>query len=162
MYMTPLFLLFIILLMSVSFPFVYSFSTGQGITENFRANNLGNSMGKYPKSEDDVLLQYGDSYPISGKNGVSNHGESDIWWHYPIFKVGSYAQITNNLKYPNNPDNGTCSRSEFCGALYNNRQIESNISKPLPPVEPTCGARINYYSTPENLLTYRNITSILY
>lgn len=127
-----------------------------------RENYINLGLGRYPNTENEVLLQ-NSSYPITRKNGVSNKESSDIWWYdYVSPYNGSYEQITNNLRYRNNPDNGQCSRSEFCGTLYKDFQKESNISQILPPVKQTCGARINYYNTPENLLTFRNITSILY
>jgi hypothetical protein len=157
--MNKFILLIMFLLVSVLSPLLFIFYKDI-MREKY--TNLGTIMGKYPISEDNALLQYGNSYPISGKNGVSNKNISDIWWYNPIFKEGSYEQITNNLRYRNNPDNGSCSRSEFCGALYKDNQVASNISTPLPPVKPSCGSRINYYYTPENLLTYRNVPSILY
>ena len=49
-------------------------------------------MGNVPSAETDVIVQ--DMYPITGINGISNNSASDIWWWYPIFTVGSYAQIT--------------------------------------------------------------------
>ena len=127
-----------------------------GIKENY--TNLG--VGNFPSSENDVLLE--DSFPITGKNGVSTHSSSNSWWYYPILPMTSYKQITNNLKYHNNPDNGSCTPSEFCGTLYKDYQIKKNTNEPLPPVEQTCGSRVNYYNSPVNLLTYRNITNILY
>jgi hypothetical protein len=77
----------------------------------------------------------------------------DIWWNYPTFRVGSYTQITNNLKYPNNPDDGQCRPAEFCNVLYNDHQIASNISQPLPPAPSVTSdsVRVGYYSTPLNL-----------
>jgi len=122
--------------------------------------NLSLSLGKYPNSENDVFVQ--DTYPITGINGVSNKEASDVWWYRYIPLVGSYEQITNNLRYRNNPDDGSCSRSEFCGTLYKDYQKSSNIAHVLPPVKPTCGSRINYYNTPINFLTYRNVGNILY
>ena len=109
--------------------------------ENYE--NLGGAS--YPVSQNNVLLE--DVYPVKSKSGVSNKSGHDIWWHYPIFEVGSYEQITNNLKYPNNPDDGRCMPAEFCGALYNNHQDNSNISTMLPLVEDNSGLRINYYTT---------------
>ena len=108
--------------------------------ENY--DNLGG--GPYPVSMNNVLLE--DVYPINSKSGVSKNSGHDVWWHYPIFELGSYQQITNNLKYPNNPDDGKCTPAEFCGALYKEHQDKSNISKVLPPVENTNGVRINYYT----------------
>jgi hypothetical protein len=111
--------------------------------ENY--DNLGS--GIYPASVNNVLLE--DVYPVNTKAGVSKNSGHDIWWHYPIFEVGSYEQITNNLKYPNNPDDGQCIPAEFCGALYKEHQSKSNISTILPLVEDNRGLRINYYTTPQ-------------
>jgi len=149
--MNKIYLLFIILLIAICFPLFFP------MRENYV--NLG--LGRYPNTENEVLLQ--NSYPITRKNGVSNKQSSDVWWYTYVSPFnGSYEQITNNLRYRNNPDDGQCSRSEFCGTLYKDRQKASNISHTLPPVKQTCGARVNYYNTPENLLTFRNITNILY
>ena len=115
-------------------------------TEGYSNYYLGSTNGIYPLSQTNVLVQ--DTYPITGKNGVSNNGSNEIWWRYPIFKVGSYKQITNNIKYPNNPDN-------FCGSLYEDKNIKSNYTEPLPPVEPTNGTRIGYFNTNINMLPFR-------
>jgi len=119
--------------------------------EGYANNNLELLPGTYPSSTELPILT--DSFPFTGNKDVSRNTYSDIWWHYPIFRVGSYTQITNNLKYPNNPDVGQCRPAEFCGALYKDRQMASNISKPLPPA-PSVSAgsvRIGYYTTPKNL-----------
>ena len=92
-------------------------------------------------------------YPFTGRKTVSNNSYSNIWWHYPIFKVGSFAQITNNLRYRRNPDDGTCITADFCGALYKDTTLKSNISKPLPtaPLVSADTVRIGYYKTDHNL-----------
>jgi hypothetical protein len=91
-------------------------------------------------------------YPLTGNRLLPSAKQyQDIWQQYPIFQVGSYEQITNNLKYRPNPDDGECRRAEMCDALYLNKVIDSNIAKPLPPVPDTEGTRINYYRTPDNL-----------
>ena len=111
--------------------------------------NLANTAGTYPdeplllnEKEDPVI------YPFSGKTEISSNTAADIWQYYPIFEVGSYAQITNNLKYPANPDNGKCTPASMCETLYLDRITgPSNEIHPLPPVkepeEPS--VRINYY-----------------
>jgi len=106
--------------------------------------------GKFPLNVDNGGLLF-DEYPSTGRKTVSNNGYPDIWWYRPIFEVGSYAQITNNLKYRRNPDDGECRSAEFCGALYKDNQVASNIITPLPPVPDTPGTRVNYYRTEENL-----------
>jgi len=111
--------------------------------ENYDNFNLG-SRGNYPAAVNEVLLE--DSFPIKNNIEISNVSENKMWWHYPIFKVGSYTQINNNLKYPNNPDTGSCMPSDFCGSIYKEQQIHSNISKVLPPVNSSGGIRVNYYN----------------
>jgi len=99
--------------------------------------------GTFPKSVSQAILN---DYPLINKNETSNNNYNQIWWHYPVFKLGSYKQVTNNLKYYDNPDNGTCVRADFCGALYKNKQdTKSNITLPLPPVQQ--GLRVGYFIT---------------
>lgn len=147
----------ILLLFAIGFIlFFYSFNTSK-ILEQF-STILG---GDYPSEVNDVLIQ--DIFPITGINSVSDKQASDVWWKYPIFKVGSFAQITNNIRYPRNPDTGRCMPEEFCDALYKNRQNKSNYVKPLPQINPECGTRIGYFTTATNLLPFRtNLQNILY
>jgi hypothetical protein len=128
--------------------------------EGFQPNVLAINQ-KYPQEQDDVLLK-GD-YPLTGYTKISQNVSNNMWWKYPIFKVGSYAQITNNIRYPNSPDDGQCMPSEFCGAFYKNKpNMHSNYVKPLPPVPDSFGARINYYSAQDQLLPFKNPGNILY
>jgi hypothetical protein len=115
--------------------------------------------GIYPSSVTLPILT--ESYPYTGNKNVSNNNVSDIWFHYPIFSLPTYGslnndfaykQITNNIKYNRNPDDGVCSRAEFCGALYHDNQLETNYSKILPPA-PTVtpdSVRIGYYIAKPN------------
>ena len=107
--------------------------------------------GDYPSSEDGPLINK--QYSYTGRKTVNNNGYNNIWWNYPTFKVGSYAQITNNLKYRKNPDDGTCIRADMCNVLYKNNQLKSNISKPLGPSPILNGSniRVGYYTTNKNL-----------
>ena len=66
-------------------------------TENFI------NHGVYPDSLTRVLLQ--DTYPVEIKKEL-NEDITRSWCHKPIYNVGSYDQITNNIKYPTNPDIG--------------------------------------------------------
>lgn len=131
------------------------------ILEKFTGINLEQMKGDYPSAQESILVQ--DSYPPSGRKEVSDETANKMWWRYPIFEVGSYEQITNNLKYPDNPDNARCTPSEFCYALYDNEQKKSNIITPLKPINPDCGTRIGYFSTNVNMLPYRtDMSNILY
>jgi hypothetical protein len=143
-------------------PYLYDKLKPYYLLEGFNNNDLENlSNNNYPLTENNVLIQ--DSYKISGKNGVTKDQGSKIWWHYPIFKVGSFKQLTNNLRYYKNPDTGVCMAADFCGTLYKDNKAKSNIITQLPPVEPSFGARVNYYNTADNMLAYRSDTvNILY
>lgn len=163
--------LLLILLLALSFPIFWK-STNIPISflENF--SNLGSNSkksyssiekenAKYPFSSTDVLLK--DSYPLIGKKCIGNDSAYKIWWHYPTFQEGSYDQITNNIRYNNNPDLGNCMPADFCGTLYKENQTKDNYVYPLPPVKPECGSRVNYYYTPINMLPYKADTAnILY
>lgn len=105
--------------------------------------------GDYPKTDDLPIL---DSYPYTGRKEVSNYNSSQIWKNYPIFSSGDYRQITNNLRYWRNPDNGECSRADMCGALYKNKKNKSNYVYPLPPAEEGSGARVGYFRSNPNKL----------
>ena len=127
--------------------------------DGFKSQDLA-TPGTYPVSLDKPIL---DSFPLTGNNGVSNKNYSDIWQDYPEFSTSSFKQMTNNLRYVRNPDEGTCIRADMCNALYKNKKVGSNVITPLPPVNPTCGTRIGYFSTKQNLLPFKsNFQNILY
>ncbi len=115
-----------------------------------KKETFATTAGTYPQSVDLPILN---SYRYSGRKNVSDKSASDIWWYYPSFGVGSFEQLTNNLKYWYNPDEGTCSRSDMCGALYkNNHNVPSNVVSVLPPVPNDGGARVGYFNSEPNLL----------
>ena len=111
-----------------------------------------NRAGSYPNSDNFPILT-GD-YEYSGNKNVSDENYNELWWYYPIFKVGNFKQITNNLRHWKNPDEGTCIRSEFCGALYHSIKNKSNEINVLPPAEESEGARVGYFRTEPNQLYY--------
>jgi hypothetical protein len=165
--MNQVLFLILILVLSIGLPLLFK------ISESFERNrrrdgfsnyNLDGAMGDVPASQEQVLVQ--DTYPPIGKNQISNDNASNIWWHYPTFQLGSYAQITNNIRFPNNPDVGRCMPASMCGALYHEKFIESNYVTPLPPLNPTQGTRVGYFDTNVQLtdsLPYRtNMQNILY
>ena len=69
----------------------------------------------FSNANGDPLL---DSFPSTGAKKVNENTYLKNWWKYPIFSVGSFDQITNNLRYRRNPDDGECRTAEFCGVLY--------------------------------------------
>lgn len=56
---------------------------------------------------------------------VSKYNEQ-MWKKNQPIKLGSYDQETNNIKYPINPDDGTCIPSEFCYTFYVNNKVRPN------------------------------------
>lgn len=108
--------------------------------------------GTFPKSVDKTIL---DDYPQIGKYETSNNNYSDIWKDYPVFPLASFEQITNNLRYHKTPDEGTCVRADFCGAIYyDKKNIPSNIITPLPETEEGSGARVGYFRSEPNELYF--------
>jgi hypothetical protein len=140
---------------------ILAFLQFKKLNEGYSNYILADAMGDYPRAQTDVLVQ--DSYPPIGRNQISDNNSADMWWHYPTFTVGSYDQITNNIRYSNNPDLGSCMPGSMCGALYHDNQLKSNYVSQLPQVNPNCGTRVGYYSTNMNLLPYRtDMQNILY
>ena len=159
--MNQIIFLLLFLILALGLPVIFNFSR---FYETFSNYSLDQAMGKVPDSQTKVLVQ--DTYPPIGKNQISDNTAYDIWRDYPIFKLGSYAQITNNIRYPDNPDEGTCTPASMCGALYYDKDIGNNYVKPLPPVNPDCGTRVGYFTTNPQLidsLPYRSdMQNILY
>ena len=118
--------------------------------EGFKSQDL-TTPGTYPVSVDKPILN---SFPLTGNKGVSNKNYQDIWRDYPEFSKSSFEQITNNLRYVDNPDECTCIRADMCNALYKNRKHKSNKVCPLPPAEQGAGARVGYYRSDPNLLFF--------
>lgn len=153
--MNQIMLLFLILVLAIGLPLFFKNSEGYS---NF---TLDGAIGKYPVAQTEVLVQ--NTYPAIGKNELSNNTANDIWWHYPIFELGSYAQITNNIRYPYNPDEGTCMPASMCGALYHDKKLKSNYVEPLPQLNPNCGTRVGYFDTNSSLMPFRtDMQNILY
>ena len=159
--MNQIVFLFLILVLAIGLPL---FLKMYNSIEGYANYSLDGAMGDFPKAQTEVLVQ--DTFPAIGKNQISNNSASDIWWEYPIFQLGSYKQITNNIRYQDNPDEGTCMPASMCGALYHDIKAQSNYVKPLPPVNPDCGTRVGYFDTNVQLvdsLPYRtDIANILY
>ena len=121
---------------------LYVFPLVNHNTEGFSGSTFS------PNTEEEPILN---DYTAINKNKTSNNNYNQIWWHYPIFTLGSYEQITNNLKYHYNPDNGTCVRADFCGAMYHDKpHTKSNVVTPLPPAEEGDGARVGYFRSEPN------------
>lgn len=159
--MNKFYYLLLLLLIAIGLPLLFNYTT---ICESFSNYSLDQAIGAVPDSQTQVLVQ--DTYPPIGKNQISDNDAYDIWKDYPIFQLGSYAQTTNNIRFPINPDVGRCTPASMCDALYYDKITGDNYAKPLPPVNPDCGTRIGYFTTNEQLidsLPYRtNMQNILY
>lgn len=140
-----IFLLMLIIL-AVGIPLVFNFSP---LFEGYSNYSLEQAVGGYPSAQTQVLVQ--DTYPPIGKNQISDDTANDIWQYYPIFTLGSYDQITNNIRYPRNPDVGSCTPASMCGALYHQKDLGSNTITPLPPASDV-GTRIGYFTTNDQLI----------
>jgi hypothetical protein len=159
--MNQIIFLLLLTMLAVGLPFIFNFSH---MIEGYSNYYLNQTISKFPDAQTKVLVQ--DTYPTIGKNQLSNDGANDIWWHYPTFELGSYDQITNNIRYPNNPDTGRCTPASMCGALYYEKKVGSNYINPLPENNPDHGTRVGYFTTNEQVITslpYRtNMQNILY
>jgi hypothetical protein len=159
--MNQIIFLLLLIVLALGLPLVFNISN---ILEGYSNYSLDQASGNFPDSQTNVLVQ--DTYPPIGKNQISNNTANDIWMDYPIFSLGSYAQITNNIRYPDNPDDGTCTPASMCGALYHDKNTGNNFVKPLPPVNPNCGTRVGYFTTDDQVVTslpYRtDMQNILY
>ena len=155
----------IVLLGSICLIFLSAQVLGIPRSEGF-TNNIRLLPSKYPQSATNVIIQ--DEYDITGKYGVMGIDSIDVYKQYPIYKVGSFTQMTNNIRYPVNVDTGRCMPVEFCDTLYKpDKSLRSkNIQYPLDPapIAPAGYKRVNYYLTPDRSISnFRtNMMNILY
>jgi hypothetical protein len=123
---------------------------------DFAVDKNGNPTSN-PTVQGDYLLD--GYYPKSQTYGVRDINSIDVWWQYPQFQVGSYAQETNNIQYSIQPDLGGCMPVEFCNTMYDNKPNNpSNKIKTLPPVGKinNSTSRNGYFTTSGNLNNYYN------
>lgn len=144
--MKQIIFLLTIIILALGLPLIFNFSS---LAEGYSNYETRQAMGGYPSAQTQVLVQ--DTYPSIGKNQMSNDTSNDIWQDYPTFELGSYAQITNNIRYPKNPDIGRCTPASMCGALYHEKDLGNNVVTPLPPVL-SPGTRVGYFTTDEQLI----------
>jgi hypothetical protein len=134
------------------------------LEEPFVNRDLLAAPGAYPFSEDNGLLVDSD-YQETGAQHTGNKGAADMWWQQPVFGVGSYQQITNNIRYPRATDEGRCTPAEFCDVLYRDREPKkTNVVSVLPPVgECSDSDRNGYFHTATHpLKTFTNTGNIMY
>lgn len=137
----------ILIILLVVIILYYSLKNTNSKLEQFYNYGIQNLQGKTKNPKTKYLL-LPDSFPTTADpNKTTDNQYSNIWWRYPSLKVNSYKQITNNIRYSNNPDNGRIAPAEFAGAFYKDYQPRSNYSKLLPPAPLYNRKRVNYYLT---------------
>ena len=107
-----------------------------GYTESF----VSMVAGAFPTSQDNPILE-GD-YPVKKDPVLSKETYSQMSSNQPITPMSSYEQTTNNFRFWKTPNNGMCSPADFCGALYNKK----NILIPNVPKPNDASTRVNYYN----------------
>ena len=175
--MTPIYLLLVILFIALILPYFINIPIQNEIQdikipflENFENHNLeeGESDFANPKNillpskqnniinNENVVLLDG-VYPTTNNSEITDNGSNQIWKDYsPIVEVGSYEQITNNMKHFKNPDDGKCMPASMCNVLYENKDVPSNVVKPMEPVNDTCGTRVGYFTTSGDFLAFKS------
>ncbi len=125
--------------------------------EGFRQMLMPND---YPDSQTFPLLK--GIYPLTDSAVISNNNADFVGLHNAPTDLSSFAQITNNVRYNNNPDNGTCTPAQFCGSFYKNYQNKVNTAVPLNPVPYGPGARVNFVRSKNNLLQFNYKENVMY
>lgn len=143
-----LFLLFILVAALALAPF---YNAIEGYENKSKVSLL---PGTYPVTVDKPIL---DTFPLTETKSAWDNDDF-TYSNYPIFSLGSYAQITNNQRYVKNPDNGSCTPAIFCNLLYKDvdlkKEHETNVVTALKPAAEGPGARVNYYRSEPNNLFY--------
>lgn len=114
------------------------------LTSRIFENMTNLTPGNFPVASTYPIL-YKD-YPLKKKMGVSNNTYEENSKYYPIFG-NSYAQITNNVRYWETPNNGLCSPADFCGGLYKNKKDLDIFQTPKPIPFSSPKIRVNYYAS---------------
>lgn len=97
--------------------------------------------GDYPVSDDKPLLY--DVYQERHNPRVTADNISQVSKDYPLFPAHSVE--TTNIRNWKNPDNGTCTPTEFCNALYEDLPAFPTAEPLQPPVWGDKRLRINFY-----------------
>lgn len=97
---------------------------------------------------DNNSLLLNDIYDVNKNIAISNKSrlqlsqfDSDI-----NTQVGSFEQITNNVKNWSQPDNGTCPNSDFCNNIYKTKVFDI---KPFTKANLNDDFRVNIYKSIE-------------
>lgn len=106
-------------------------------TEGFKPSYI---YGAYPKQHNDPLLA--DTYEKNENIVPTRLTQEDLKKYKPRTPIKSYAQITNNYKYWDTPNNGECKPASFCDAYYKKKVHKvREIEAPL-----TNNKRVNFFN----------------
>ena len=131
-------------------PFIKEEDLYEGF-DNFDFTSFGSKIAK--KSNDELLLGKGTSFPVKPEIELSNTEYKDDWFYFPHTsnsnKGGSFDQITNNFKYQRNPDIGNALPGELKSIFYqNNVDTKGNTICPLEPVKDDPDkVRVGFFNT---------------
>ncbi len=101
--------------------------------EDINGNTLESFTQQEQNANNTPSLLLDDSYPVHITNGLIGQNNKT--------KMGSFSQITNNFRFPRNPDNG----SNHSGIVfYDSIKNKTNIVRQLPHVN-NC-KRVGYFS----------------
>lgn len=89
--------------------------------EDVNGNTL-EAFSQHPQDENNTTLLLDDSYPVHITNGTVGQNNKT--------KMSSFAQITNNFRFPRNPDNGS---NDSDIVFYDSIKNKTNIVRQLPP-----------------------------
>ena len=106
-------ILFVALLVGQLLP--ASWAPGRVAAEAFE-NRVPLLPAGYPRALETNIVT--PPFPAGDMDPAHWKGAGDNWFHEPVYALGSYAQVTNNVRYPSSPDNGSCTPPSFCGSFY--------------------------------------------
>ena len=100
----------------------------------------------YPSSLETPLLK--NDFPLKNPPQFQvDNTYSMLWKEDPDAVLGSYAQVTNNVKYRLDPNNGSCVPAGMCNSFYNKKKPTQHNPPCSPPkLSEDKGVRVNYYN----------------
>lgn len=95
-----------------------------------KQNNINTLESFTPLEPEDIPVKnllISDIYPSKISADTIVKYNNVIWKKNQPINVNGYKQVTNNIEYPINPDNGSCIPSVFCYSFYaNNKKYPNN------------------------------------
>lgn len=101
------------------------------------------TMGDYASFNDkSTELLLADTYEPVENPSFSGHGSKETSSYVPFVPMSSFTQASNNFKYWESPENGTCKFGEYCGNVY---KPKTAVSKEVPAPN-NYETRVNYFN----------------